>query len=171
MHLILFGRATNLFFLSRMRRTIMKLDALLKILSDNPATAIQLLLPDGSFVPAHFHVTEIGLVRKDFVDCGGTVRSSSSCVLQAWVASDVDHRLDTGKLNRIFQLAIPILKSTELPVEVEYENQVVSQYPVTSAEITQSGLLLQLGSKHTACLAPDLCGLIVESGCGSSNCC
>mgnify|MGYP003642228923 CR=1 FL=1 len=31
-------------------------------------------LPDGSLVPSHFHVTEVGQVSKHFIDCGGTVR-------------------------------------------------------------------------------------------------
>ena len=31
-------------------------------------------LPDGSLVPSHFHVTEVGKVSKHFIDCGGTVR-------------------------------------------------------------------------------------------------
>ena len=31
-------------------------------------------LPDGSYVPEHFHVTEVGVVTRNFIDCGGTVR-------------------------------------------------------------------------------------------------
>ena len=31
-------------------------------------------LPDGSLVPSHFHVTEVGKVSKHFIDCGGTLR-------------------------------------------------------------------------------------------------
>jgi hypothetical protein len=31
-------------------------------------------LPDGTLVPNHFHVTEVGIVSKHFIDCGGTVR-------------------------------------------------------------------------------------------------
>lgn len=27
-------------------------------------------LPNGSFVPNHFHVTEVGKVSKHFIDCG-----------------------------------------------------------------------------------------------------
>jgi hypothetical protein len=32
-------------------------------------------------VPTHYHITEVGKVQKDFIDCGGTVRSSTACVL------------------------------------------------------------------------------------------
>src|SRR5437764_15479335 len=99
----------------------MNLDTFVAVLTENPLAAIHLMLPDQSFVPAHFHVTEVGRVHKDFIDCGGTVRSTTACVLQVWVAEDFDHRLDTTKLAKIVRLAAPLLKATDLPVAVEYE--------------------------------------------------
>ena len=151
----------------------MTLDTVLNVLSANPAMAVHLMLPDQSFVPAHFHVTEVGRVHKDFIDCGGTVRSTTCCVLQVWVAQDFDHRLDTTKLAHVMRLAAPLLKSTDLPVEVEYENGVVSQFPLTAAEITPSGVLLHLGTKHTACLAKDRCGVDAADAacCMTPGCC
>ena len=137
----------------------MTLDSFLAVLTENPAAAVHLMLPDQSFVPAHFHVTEVGRVQKDFIDCGGTTRSTTACVLQVWVAQDLDHRLDTTMLAKIVRLATPLLKATDLPVEVEYESGTVSQFPVAAAEVTPSGVLLHLGTKHTACLAPDQCGV------------
>jgi hypothetical protein len=85
------------------------------VLTQNPAAPLHLMRPDGAFVPAHFHVTEVGRVQKDFIDCGGTVRSSTMCVLQVWVADDTDHRLDTTKLAGILRLAAPVLKSARQP--------------------------------------------------------
>jgi hypothetical protein len=151
----------------------MNLDAFLAVLSANPAAAVHLMLPDGDFVPAHFHVTEVGRVHKDFIDCGGTTRSTTTCVLQVWVADDTDHRLDATKLAMIVRLAAPLLKTTALPVEVEYEDGRVSQFPVSAAEVTPSGVLLHLGTKHTACLAPDRCGVDVAGpSCGATpGCC
>jgi|SRR5579883_1120603 len=151
----------------------MNLDSFTAVLTGNPDAALHLMLPDGSFVPAHFHVTEVGRVQKDFIDCGGTVRSTAACVLQVWVADDTDHWLTTTKLATIIQLGSPLLKSTTLPVEVEYETGVVSQYPISAAEITPSGVLLHLGTKHTACLAPDRCGIgTVEAACcPTPGCC
>lgn len=137
----------------------MNLNAFLTVLAENPAAPLHLMLPDGDFVPAHFHVTEVGRVQKDFIDCGGTVRSSTTCVLQVWVAGDVDHRLDATKLAGILRLAAPLLRATDLPVEVEYEAGRVSQFPVAAAEVTPSGVLFHLGAKHTACLAQDRCGV------------
>lgn len=122
------------------------------------------MLPDGSFVPSHYHITEVGKVQKDFIDCGGTVRSSQTCLLQVWVANDTDHRLETDTLAKILEVAAPLLGSDELPVEVEYEEAVISQYPLGGVEATPSGLLFYLGTKHTACLAPDKCG-VDGSGC------
>lgn len=148
----------------------MTLDDLLSVLTQHPKKSIQLMLPDGSLIPAHFHVTEAGLVRKEFVDCGGTVRSTSACVLQIWVAQDINHRLDTTKLAHILQLASPLLRTTDLPVEIEYETTVISQYPLVASEMTSTGLLCHLAAKHTACLAPQLC--VIESGqCDSAKGC
>lgn len=149
----------------------MKLNELITFLADNPSTSIQMILADQTPVPSHFHVTEVGFVRKDFIDCGGTVRSSSTCVLQVWVANDIDHRLDSSKLLKILDLGNRVLPSKDVPVEIEYEHGVISQYPLTAVDKTPSGLVLHLGSKHTACLAPDLC--LVDSGscCGTSDCC
>lgn len=143
----------------------MNLDQLRLVLDDNPGVGLHLMLPDGDFVPAHFHVTEVGRVQKDFIDCGGTVRSSTSCVLQVWVANDTAHRLNSTKLAGVLQLAVPVLKTTDLPVEVEYENGRVSQYPVAHAEVTPGGILFHLGTKHTDCLAPDRCGVGSVPGC------
>jgi hypothetical protein len=146
----------------------MTVHELLAALSANADAALHVMLPGGEFVPAHFHVTEVGRVQKDFIDCGGTVRSAVACVLQVWVVDDTDHRLVAGKLAQIVRLAAPVLKGTELPVEVEYDAGVVSQYPLAAAEATPSGLLFHLGTKHTACLAPDRCGVVPP---GSTDCC
>ena len=51
--------------------------------------------------------------------------------------------------------------TTDIPVEVEYEAGVVSQYPLAEAEATPGGVLLHLGTKHTDCLAKDRCGIPV----------
>ena len=101
-------------------------------LGRHPGARMHWMLPDRSFVPAHYHITEVGRVQKDFIDCGGTVRSTQACVLQVLVADDVDHRLETTKLAAIMDIAAPLLQSTELPVEVEYEEGVISQYPISS---------------------------------------
>ena len=129
------------------------------VLASHAGEKMHWMLPDKSFVPQHYHITEVGRVQKDFIDCGGTVRSLASCLLQIWVADDTDHRLETTKLAMIMEIAGPVLKSDELPVEVEYEDETISQYPLGGVEFTPAGLLFYLGTKHTACLAPEKCGV------------
>ena len=137
----------------------------------------QLILPGGEEVPQHFHVTEVGGVRKDFIDCGGTKRVSSWCLLQAWVATDVEHRIKTDKLLKILEMGALVMPGDFLPVEVEYEAGVISQYPLAAVEAGEEVVILKLGTKHTDCLAKDKCG-IPEYGdeplsgcCGTAGCC
>jgi hypothetical protein len=140
----------------------MKLEELIDVLTENPDKALDIMLPDGDYIPEHFHITEVGLVQKKFVDCGGTKRELKSCLLQVWVASDVGHRLGTTKLLKILNLAKPMLGCDDVPVEIEYEGNFISQFPLAGAMIAPAGVLLSLSRKHTACLAPDKCGV---SGC------
>lgn len=141
----------------------MKVSEFRAVLAAHPDAKMHWMLPDRSFVPEHYHITEVGRVQKDFIDCGGTIRSLASCLLQIWVADDKDHRLETTKLAKIMEVAGPVLASDELPVEVEYEAGTISQYPVAGVEVTPAGLLFYLSTKHTACLAPEKCG--VDGGC------
>jgi hypothetical protein len=139
-------------------------------LEAHPDHELRFILPDGDFVPAHAHITEAGRVDKTFIDCGGTVRSMSSCLLQAWVADDTHHRLTPGKLAGILTLAGPIFRGDDLAVEVEYEDCAISQFPVLSAETSDGALVFHLGEKRTTCLAMETC--IPEGTCGSgSGCC
>jgi len=91
------------------------------LLRQQPSSQLRFALPDGTLVPAHFHVTEVGRVEKRFIDCGGTRRSVAACVLQVWVAEDRDHRLAAGKLSAILAMAADLLAGQDLPVEVEFE--------------------------------------------------
>ncbi len=50
-------------------------------------------LENGTFVPEHFHVTEVGVVTKHFIDCGGTMRNEKVANFQLWDANDFEHRL------------------------------------------------------------------------------
>jgi hypothetical protein len=102
---------------------------------------VRFLLPDGGLIPAHFHITEVGHVLKRFIDCGGTRRTLETCLLQTWVHDDVDHRLVAGKLAAIFDKAGDVLPHHDLPVEIEYEDGVVAQFPVESARSSTTARL------------------------------
>lgn len=151
----------------------MNLTELKKLLADHPNKLMRFVLPNGKSIPAHYHITEVGHVKKDFIDCGGTTRTASACVLQAWVAvNDEDHRLEAGKLGTILKMADKILPSPELPVEVEYEAPVISQFSISNSEITSDAIVFHLENKHTDCLAKESCGLEGGSCCSDEeDCC
>jgi hypothetical protein len=155
----------------------MKLSEFKTQLGAHPAAHVVISLPGGGTMPRHFHVTEVGHVARTFVDCGGKFRAVESCVLQTWTASEYDdgHRLTAGKLQFILGLADSILPSGELPVEVEFEDGVISQFPVDEISFTAPDLTLHLGSKHTDCLARERCGVKDGESCaaetGAEACC
>jgi hypothetical protein len=152
----------------------MTITELKKTLAQHPDKKLRFVLPDKNTIPAHFHITEVGHVRKDFIDCGGTMRSADACVLQAWVAAnDEDHSLEAGKLAKILSLAGKVLPNDELEVEVEFESPYISQFPLASAESQGDAIVFQLTTKHTDCLAKEQCGLEGASSCCSeeTGCC
>jgi hypothetical protein len=126
-------------------------------LAVDPERLLRLRLPGGDAVPVSFHITEVGQVTKDFIDCGGTRRTLTTCQLQAWVGPDEDHRIHASKLLGILRKGADLMSSPDLPVEIEYEHGLISQYPVTGAEVIDGALVFTLTTKHTDCLAKELC--------------
>jgi hypothetical protein len=135
----------------------MKTSELLETLHQYPNHHLQYVLPDGGMIPIHAHITEVGRVDKTFLDCGATVRKLSTLSLQAWVADDLDHRFTAGKLALVIDRAATIIGADDLPVEIEYEDGLISQFPVESIAPSSDVLLFHLGTKHTDCLAKDIC--------------
>ncbi len=154
----------------------MKLSELKSLLANHSGLHFRIRLPDGSPVPLSFHVTEVGRVHKTFLDCGGTLRETLACQLQVWVGRDYDHRIETKKMAAILEKAKAWLPDEDIPVEIEYEDRVISQYTIEGHEITEEAVVLLLAHKHTECLAPELCGLpsldrLPAIGGGKSPCC
>ena len=58
--------------LKRLNQNSMTLEQIKEILPTLENVEFQ--LEDGTFVPEHFHVTEVGQINKKFIDCGGTIR-------------------------------------------------------------------------------------------------
>jgi len=135
----------------------MKLTELKAALAQHVDLPLRFLLPDGSAVPAHAHVTEVARIDKRFVDCGGTLRTDAMCRLQTWVADDLHHRLKAGKLLAILVKATVVLQTDDLDVDIEHEAGWISQFPLDSVEVRNGELVLQLAERHTACLAEDKC--------------
>lgn len=118
------------------------------------AEAVNFQLPDGSFVPEHFHVTEVGLIDKHFIDCGGTERREKAANFQLWDADDTEHRLKPQKLIHIISLSEKLLGMPDLEIEVEYQSHTIGKY-----DLGFNGKDFLLLSKQTNCLAKESCGL------------
>ena len=140
-------------------------------LATTPNLPLTVLWPDGDPIEAHFHMTEVGRVQKDFVDCGGTIRRTVTCLLQTWVGDDGDHRITAGKLLKAFEHAGPVLAGEDLPVELEYETCNVIQFTVVAVVPEAERLVVQLGGKHTDCLAKELCVPSSRAANAGTGCC
>ena len=129
----------------------MKLSEIKKQLSNVETVAF--VLPNGTYVPEHFHVTEIGLITKNFIDCGGTVRNETVVNFQLWNANDLEHRLKPKKLLDIIALSEKVLGIGDFEIEVEYQSETIGKY-----DLGFNGKDFTLLNKQTACLAQDQCG-------------
>jgi hypothetical protein len=133
----------------------MKLSEIKAILPTLENVAFQ--TPDGTFVPEHFHVTEVGSIQKHFIDCGGTIRKEQVVNFQLWNANDFEHRLKPIKLLNIIQLSEDKLGIEDNEIEVEYQSDTIGKY-----DLGFNGSHFLLIPKTTACLASDACGIPAE---------
>lgn len=123
--------------------------------------------PDGEFVPPHFHITEVGMVHKHFIDCGGTERKESNVNFQLWSSDDVHHRLQPPKVIDIIRLSQQKIGITDEPIEVEYQGETIGKYGLAF-----DGSNFQLVAKLTDCLAKDNCGIpVIDQKALESNAC
>lgn len=111
-------------------------------------------LPNGKLVPSHFHVTEVGKVSKDFIDCGGTRRQETVANFQLWEENDYDHRLHPEKLVHIINLSQKLLGIGDLNIEVEYQGETIGKY-----DLDHNGTHFLLTAKQTNCLAKEACAI------------
>ncbi|WP_172282598.1 DUF6428 family protein [Chryseobacterium sp. LAM-KRS1] len=118
---------------------------------------VEFQFEDGTFVPEHFHVTEVGTITKSFIDCGGTIRNEKVVNFQLWNANDYEHRLKPEKLLNIIALSEEKLGIEDHEIEVEYQNVTIGKY-----DLDFNGKTFVLKNKTTACLAQEACGLPTE---------
>jgi hypothetical protein len=111
-------------------------------------------LPNGTLVPAHFHVTEVGKITKHFIDCGGTMRNEEVVNFQLWEADDYNHRLHPEKLISIIELSERLLDIGDLEIEVEYQGDTIGKYGLDF-----NGGKFLLTNTLTDCLAKDKCDI------------
>jgi len=133
----------------------MRLKELQMAIQQHPDTFPRFVLPDGDYVPSPAHVTEVGHVVKNYIDCGGEIGREEKVLLQTHVGSDTEHRLRSDRFGKILQLGQRVLPDDELNVEVEYDCCVVAQYPIS--EVSRAGehldIILQRG--RTQCRAQE----------------
>jgi hypothetical protein len=115
------------------------------------------VLANGTKVPNHFHVTEVGQVSKHFIDCGGTIRNEKKVNFQLWEANDLDHRIAPQKLMDIITLSEKKLGLQDAEIEVEYQSETIGKYGL---EFIGENFLLT--STQTNCLASDKCRIPAE---------
>ncbi|KFF04152.1 DUF6428 family protein [Flavobacterium reichenbachii] len=130
----------------------MKLSEIKQILT--AVETVNFELPNGIFVPEYFHVTEVGLITKNFIDCGGVVRKETVVNFQLWDANDYEHRLKPQKLIHIIELSEKVLGIEDHEIEVEYQDTTIGKY-----DLGFNGKNFILINKQTACLAQDQCGI------------
>ena len=118
---------------------------------------VEFHLENGTFVPEHFHVTEVGVITKHFIDCGGTIRNEKIVNFQLWNANDYEHRLKPAKLLNIIKLSEEKLGIEDFEIEVEYQSDTIGKY-----DLDFNGETFVLKSKTTAWLAQDACGIPSE---------
>jgi len=115
-------------------------------------------LPNGALVPAHFHITEMGLLTKNYIDCGNTVREEKQITFQVWFAGDLEHRLAPSKVFKIIDASKNLIGVQDLELEVEY--QMESTIGKFGMEFANGTFILT--PKETTCLAQDHCGIPPE---------
>lgn len=112
-------------------------------------------LPNGDYVPSHFHITEMGLLTKNFIDCGNTIRNESYVTFQVWFADDLDHRLSSSKVLKIIDASKNLIQNADLEIEVEYQmKDTIGKFGL---EFENNQFILT--PKQTTCLASDHCGI------------
>ena len=121
-------------------------------------------LPSGDYVPPHFHVTEIGLLTKRSIDCGGNQHSDTLVQLQLWQAHDYDHRVAPEKFRMILDTADKIIGTDDtLEVEVEYQEHTIGKFGLGF-----DGIDFVLINKQTDCRARSKCSTTAKA---RSGCC
>lgn len=123
----------------------------------NTLNSVNFIQPNGNKVPEHFHITEVGLTTKHFIDCGGTVREEKVVNFQLWEANDLDHRLTAKKLLGIISLSEKAIGTGDHEVEVEYQTSTIGRYGL---DFQADNFVLV--PKSTNCLASDACGIPQE---------
>ncbi|HEY1047906.1 MAG TPA: DUF6428 family protein [Bacteroidia bacterium] len=133
--------------------------------------ALNFYTPEGKLTPQHFHVTELGLISRHFIDCGTSIHTDNFINFQIWVAEDTAHRLSPDKFQGIISASEKVIGSENHEIEVEYQSNTIGRYGLEFKDGA-----FHLTNKYTDCLAKDNCGVpkkklnLVELG-NEGSCC
>ena len=133
----------------------MKLHDLVAALRKSSATFPRFVFPDGDYICAHAHISEVGHVVKNLIDCAGLTGREEKVLLQTHVGNDTDHRLKADRFAQILELGNRVLPHTNLDVEVEYDCCVVAQYPIIEIKPAGDHLDGMLWRNRTRCRAQE----------------
>lgn len=118
---------------------------------------LDFMLQNGQKVPAHFHITEIGVTTKQFTDCGNTFRTDKKITFQLWTSVDLYHRLEPQKVLKIIDSVEQHFESDDLEIEIEYQQDTVGKFGLNFVDNH-----FVLTNTQTDCLAKSSCGISVE---------
>ena len=116
--------------------------------------SLSFFLENGNQIDPHFHITEIGEVKKRFIDCGGQTRNENYINMQLWHANDYEHRLSPKKTIEVIELSESKLDLNDLEIEVEYQSDTIGKY-----SLFFNGNVFVLLNKLADCLDKDKCGI------------
>ncbi|HSZ72974.1 MAG TPA: DUF6428 family protein [Cytophagaceae bacterium] len=120
------------------------------------AKSVSFELPNHKMVVPHFHITEVGTVTRNSIDCGGNLHHNSFVNFQIWQNEDIDHRLTPIKLLNIISKSEQLFGNMDFEIEVEYQTDTIGKY-----NLGVKGENFVLIPTHTDCLAKDDCGVPV----------
>ena len=127
-------------------------------------------LEDGSLIPPYFHITEMGIKIKHFVDCGGVVRTVANKMAETLrlKPSILKTAPTSEKLLELIVKNEGLFGKKDLEIEMEYQTNTIGSYTLEESDYPNA--LFTLKSKKTNCLAPDKCVVTQTSQCGPSCC-
>ena len=118
---------------------------------------VEFQLPNGNYVPPHFHVTEVGLNSKKFIDCGRNIRNSKKVNFQLWSADDYNHKISPEKLLNIIEISEETFLLEDLEIEIEFQQSTIGVF-----DLDYKNDVFQLVNKQTDCLDKEKCGFEVK---------
>ena len=114
---------------------------------------VEFQLPNGDYVPPHFHVTEVGVNSKKFIDCGSNIRNTKKINFQLWSADDTNHKISPEKLLDIIEISEETFLLEDLEIEIEFQQSTIGVF-----DLDYKNDVFQLVNKQTDCLDKEKCG-------------